>query len=162
MSLKNDSVFFTDKEDIRNFSLTNQFAEHLEFILVKDKFTVTKEDAYFSLSMSVRDRMVRRWLRTQQKYKEEDTKNVYYLSLEFLMGRLLGNALINLDFYDECYKILNENGYSLEEIIGLEHDMALGNGGLGRLAACYLDSLATLEYPAFGYGIRYEFGIFNQ
>ena len=162
MSLKNDSVFFTDKEDIRSFSLTNQFAEHLEFILVKDKFTVTEEDAYFSLSMSVRDRMVRRWLRTQQKYKEEDTKNVYYLSLEFLMGRLLGNALINLDFYDECYKILIENGYSLESIRELEHDMALGNGGLGRLAACYLDSLATLEYPAFGYGIRYEFGIFNQ
>ncbi|OGU74421.1 MAG: glycogen phosphorylase [Ignavibacteria bacterium RBG_16_34_14] len=162
MSLKNDSVFFTDKEDIRSFSLTNQFAEHLEFVLVKDKFTVTKEDAYFSLSMSVRDRMVRRWLRTQQKYKEVDTKNVYYLSLEFLMGRLLGNALINLDFYDECYNILKESGYSLEEIRGLEHDMALGNGGLGRLAACYLDSLATLEYPAFGYGIRYEFGIFNQ
>jgi len=162
MSLKNDSVFFTDKEDIRSFSLTNQFAEHLEFVLVKDKFTVTKEDAYFSLSMSVRDRMVRRWLRTQQKYKEVDTKNVYYLSLEFLMGRLLGNALINLDFYDECYNILNKNGYSLEEIRDLEHDMALGNGGLGRLAACYLDSLATLEYPAFGYGIRYEFGIFNQ
>ncbi|RPI75124.1 MAG: glycogen/starch/alpha-glucan phosphorylase [Ignavibacteriales bacterium] len=162
MSLKNDSVFFTDKEDISSFSLTNQFAEHLEFILVKDKFTVTKEDAYFSLSMSIRDRMVRRWLRTQQKYKEEDTKNVYYLSLEFLMGRLLGNALINLDFYDECYKILNDNDLGLEEIRELEHDMALGNGGLGRLAACYLDSLATLGYPAFGYGIRYEFGIFNQ
>lgn len=162
MSLKNDSVFFTDKEDTSSFSLTNQFAEHLEFILVKDKFTVTKEDAYFSLSMSVRDRMVRRWLRTQQKYKEEDAKNVYYLSLEFLMGRLLGNALINLDFYDECYNILNDNNLKLEEIRDLEHDMALGNGGLGRLAACYLDSLATLEYPAFGYGIRYEFGIFNQ
>jgi len=162
MSLKNDSYFFTDKEDINSFSLTNQFAEHLEFVLVKDKFTVTKEDAYFSLSMSVRDRMVRRWLRTQQKYKEEDTKNVYYLSLEFLMGRLLGNALINLDFYDECYNILNENNYKLEEIRELEHDMGLGNGGLGRLAACFLDSLATLGYPAFGYGIRYEFGIFNQ
>lgn len=162
MNLKDDSVFFTDKEDLRSFSLTNQFAEHLEFILVKDKFTVTSEDAYFSLSMSIRDRMVRRWLRTQQKYKEKDTKNVYYLSLEFLMGRLLGNALINLDFYDECYNILRDNKYSLEEIRELEHDMALGNGGLGRLAACYLDSLATLEYPVFGYGIRYEFGIFNQ
>lgn len=162
MSLKSDSVFFTDKEDLSSFSLTNQFAEHLEFILVKDKFTVTREDAYFSLSMSIRDRMVRRWLRTQQKYKKEDTKNVYYLSLEFLMGRLLGNALINLNFYDECYNILKNNGYRLEEIRELEHDMGLGNGGLGRLAACYLDSLATLEYPAFGYGIRYEFGIFNQ
>jgi starch phosphorylase len=162
MSLKNNSYFFTDKEDIRSFSLTNQFAEHLEFILVKDKFTVTKDDAYFALSLSIRDRMVRRWLRTQQKYKEEDTKYVYYLSMEFLMGRLLGNALINLDFYEECYDILKENGYRLEEIRELEHDMGLGNGGLGRLAACFLDSLATLEYPAFGYGIRYQFGIFYQ
>jgi len=162
MSLKNDSVFFTDKEDLKSFSLTNQFAEHLEFFLVKDKFTVTEDDAYFSLSLSIRDRMVRRWLRTQQKYKDEDAKNVYYLSLEFLMGRLLGNSLINLGFYDECYNILKENDYSLEKIRDCEHDMGLGNGGLGRLAACYLDSLATLEYPAFGYGIRYEFGIFDQ
>lgn len=162
MSLKNDSVFFTDKEDPNSFALTNQFAEHLEFFLVKDKYTVTEEDAYFSLSMSIRDRMVRRWLRTQQKYKDVDTKNVYYLSLEFLMGRLLGNSLINLGFYDECYNILKETDYSLEKIRDYEHDMGLGNGGLGRLAACYLDSLATLEYPAFGYGIRYEFGIFYQ
>ena len=162
MSLKSDSVFFTDKEDPNSFTLTNQFAEHLEFFLVKDKYTVTEEDAYFSLSMSIRDRMVRRWLRTQQKYKDVDAKNVYYLSLEFLMGRLLGNSLINLGFYDECYHILKENGYSLENIRDLEHDMGLGNGGLGRLAACFLDSLATLEYPAFGYGIRYEFGIFYQ
>ena len=78
------------------------------------------------------------------------------------MGRLLGNSLINMDYYDECYSILKEDGYSLEEIREIEHDMGLGNGGLGRLAACYLDSMATLELPAFGYGIRYEYGIFNQ
>lgn len=162
MAAKKDSVFFTDKEDINSFTLTNQFNEHLEFILVKDKYTATKGDAYYSLSLSIRDRMVRRWLRTQQEYKEADTKNVYYLSMEFLMGRLLGNSLINLDYYDECYNILKEAGYSLEEIREYEHDMGLGNGGLGRLAACYLDSLATLGYPAFGYGIRYEYGIFNQ
>ena len=162
MSLKNDSVFFTDKEDLKSFSLPNQFAEHLEFLLVKDKFTVTEEDAYFSLSMSIRDRMVRRWLRTQQKYKEEDAKNVYYLSLEFLMGRLLGNALINLGYYDECYNILKDNDYSLEAIRDYENDMGLGNGGLGRLAACFLDSMATMELPAFGYGIRYKYGIFDQ
>lgn len=162
MGLKNGSVFFTDKENIESYSLTNQFAEHLEFDLVKDKFTVSEDDAYFALSLSVRDRLVRRWLRTQQKYKEEDVKRVYYLSLEFLMGRLLGNALINMDFYDECYNILRESGYSLEEIRGYEHDMGLGNGGLGRLAACFLDSMATMELPAFGYGIRYEFGIFQQ
>lgn len=162
MGLKNESLFFTDREDLESFSLSNQFAEHLEFILVKDKITATGDDAYFALSMAVRDRLVRNWLRTQQIYKEKDVKRVYYLSLEFLMGRMLGNALINMDFYGECYNILKENGYSLEEIRESEHDMGLGNGGLGRLAACYLDSMATLGLPAFGYGIRYEFGIFAQ
>lgn len=78
------------------------------------------------------------------------------------MGRVLGNALINLDYYNECRVILNRDGYDLEEIMEQEHDMGLGNGGLGRLAACYLDSMATLQLPAFGYGIRYEYGIFEQ
>lgn len=162
MKTKNNSIFFTDKEETNSFSLSNQFAEHLEFDLVRDKITATPEDAYHAFSMSIRDRLVRRWLRTQQRYKEEDVKRVYYLSLEFLMGRLLGNALINMDFYDECYSILKEDGYSLEDIREREEEMALGNGGLGRLAACYLDSMATLELPAFGYGIRYEYGIFEQ
>lgn len=162
MKNKNNSIFFTDKEESNNFSLSNQFAEHLEFNLVRDKITATQDDAYFALSMSIRDRLVRRWIRTQQRYKEEDVKRVYYLSLEFLMGRLLGNALINMNFYDKCYSILKEDGYSLEDIRDQEQEMALGNGGLGRLAACYLDSMATLELPAFGYGIRYEYGIFEQ
>jgi glycogen phosphorylase len=162
MGLKNGSVFFTGKEKMEDYSLSNQFAEHLEFILVKDKFTVTGNDAYYALSLAIRDKLVRRWLRTQQKYKEEDVKRVYYLSLEFLMGKLLGNALINLNYYDECYNILRENGYSLEDIRDIEREMGLGNGGLGRLAACFLDSMATLELPAFGYGIRYEYGIFEQ
>lgn len=162
MKNKNNSIFFTDKEKSNNFSLSNQFAEHLEFNLVRDKITATQDDAYFALSMSIRDRLVRRWIRTQQRYKEEDVKRVYYLSLEFLMGRLLGNALINMNFYDKCYSILKEDGYSLEDIRDQEQEMALGNGGLGRLAACYLDSMATLELPAFGYGIRYEYGIFEQ
>ncbi len=162
MSLKRDSVFFTDKEDPSSFTLSNQFAEHLEFMLVKDKYTVTDDDAYFALSVSIRDRLVRRWLRTQQKYKDKNVKRVYYLSMEFLMGRLLGNALINLNFYDECYQILKNIGYNLEEVRELEPDMGLGNGGLGRLAACFLDSMATLNLPAFGYGIRYDYGIFKQ
>ncbi len=162
MGLKNGSVFFTGREKLEDYSLSNQFSEHLEFILVKDKFTVTGDDAYYALSLAIRDRLVRRWLRTQQKYKEEDVKRVYYLSLEFLMGKLLGNALINLNYYDECYNILRENGYSLEDIRDIEREMGLGNGGLGRLAACFLDSMATLELPAFGYGIRYEYGIFEQ
>ena len=162
MSLKNNSVFFTDGEKLEDYSISNQFAEHLEFILVRDKVTSTPNDAYYALSLSVRDRLVRKWLRTQQRYKEKDVKRVYYLSLEFLMGRLLGNALINMNYYDECYNILKDDGYSLEDIRDLENDMALGNGGLGRLAACFLDSMATLELPAFGYGIRYEYGIFKQ
>ena len=157
-----ESIFFTDEEDPRTYSLSNQFAEHLEFELVRDKITATGDDAYFALSLAVRDRLVRKWLRTQRQYNERDVKRVYYLSLEYLMGRLLGNALINMDLYDECYNILKKDGYSLEEIRDFESDMGLGNGGLGRLAACYLDSMATLELPAFGYGIRYEYGIFEQ
>jgi len=162
MSSETDSVFFTDKEKLESYSLTNQFAEHLEFILVKDKITATPADIYYSLSMSIRDRLVRKWLRTQRTYVEKDVKRVYYLSLEYLMGRLLGNALINMDFYGECYNILEDAGYSLENIRDCENDMGLGNGGLGRLASCFLDSMATLELPAFGYGIRYEYGIFSQ
>jgi len=162
MNLKDTSIFFTDKEQLESYSLSNQFAEHLEFVLVKDKLSVTQDDVYFSISMSVRDRLVRKWLRTMHKYNVDDVKRVYYLSLEFLMGRLLGNALINMDYYEESDKIIKDAGYHLEEACDHEHDMALGNGGLGRLAACFLDSMATMELPAFGYGIRYEYGIFEQ
>jgi len=156
------SIFFTDSETPASYSLSNQFAENLEFRLIKDRITATGADAYFALSLAIRDRLVRKWLRTQHQYFQKDVKRVYYLSLEYLMGRLLGNSLINMDYYEECHNILKEDGYSLEEIREIEHDMGLGNGGLGRLAACYLDSMATLELPAFGYGIRYEYGIFNQ
>ena len=156
------SIFFTDTEAPASYSLSNQFAENLEFRLIKDRITATGADAYFALSLAIRDRLVRKWLRTQHQYFQKDVKRVYYLSLEYLMGRLLGNSLINMDYYEECHNILKEDGYSLEEIREIEHDMGLGNGGLGRLAACYLDSMATLELPAFGYGIRYEYGIFNQ
>ncbi len=162
MSSQDPSIFFTDRETLESYSLSNQFAEHLEFILVKDKNTVKAEDMYYSLSMSVRDRLVRKWLRTQHVHKTQDAKRVYYLSLEFLVGRLLSNALINMNYYDECRDILKKDHVILEDIIDKEHDMALGNGGLGRLAACYLDSMATLELPAYGYGIRYEYGIFRQ
>lgn len=160
--MKNDSIYFTDTQDPSTYSLENQLQEHLEFRLVKDKITITPKDIYTALSLSVRDRMIRRWLRTQHQYIRQDVKKVYYLSLEYLMGRLLGNALTNLGFYDECHDILKDLGYNLEDIIDIEHDMGLGNGGLGRLAACFLDSMATLELPAFGYGIRYEYGTFLQ
>ncbi|MFA4874706.1 MAG: glycogen/starch/alpha-glucan phosphorylase [bacterium] len=156
------SIFFTDKKTPDIYSLANQFGEHLELSLVKDKYTVTKSDAYNALAMSIRDRLIRRWLRTQHKYRMHDAKRVYYLSLEFLMGRLLGNALVNMGYYEQCAKILGTLGYELDEIREIEHDMGLGNGGLGRLAACFLDSMATMGLPAFGYGMRYEYGIFDQ
>lgn len=156
------SIFFSDSQGAESYSLKNQIFEHLEFELVKDRETATLEDIYRAVSLSVRDRMIRNWLRTQHQYYKNDVKRVYYLSMEFLVGRLLGNALTSLGFYEECHDILKNMGYNLESIIDVEHDMGLGNGGLGRLAACFLDSMATLQYPAFGYGIRYEYGIFEQ
>lgn len=159
---KTDSIFFTDEQDPSTFSLKNQIYENLEFRLVKDKITLTSEDIYRATALAVRDKLIRKWLRTQHYYYKNDVKRVYYLSMEFLMGRLLGNALTNLGFYEESAQILKDMGYDLEEIVDIEHDMGLGNGGLGRLAACFLDSMATLELPAFGYGIRYEYGIFAQ
>ncbi|MFO7660876.1 MAG: glycogen/starch/alpha-glucan phosphorylase [Candidatus Cloacimonadaceae bacterium] len=161
---KNDykSIFFADKAESGIHDLKSLFLSHLEYSLIKDATTVKDWDVYYALSLSLRDRLIERWLRTQYEYRKRNVKKVCYLSMEFLTGRLLGNALINLDKYEDCYDMLKEMNYDLEEIEDLEPDMGLGNGGLGRLAACYMDSLATQEYPAIGYGIRYEFGIFKQ
>jgi glycogen phosphorylase len=115
-----------------------------------------------STAWSVRDRLSEYWAATQDAYRREGTKRVYYLSLEFLMGRMLANALLNLGLNDAMGVALEEMGVTLEELQEMEPDAALGNGGLGRLAACYLDSMATLQIPAYGYGIRYEFGMFRQ
>ena len=161
---KNDfqSIFFTDKSVPGSNDLKSLFLNHLEYSLIKDTTTVKNWDVYYALSLSLRDRLIERWLRTQYEYRKQDVKKICYLSMEFLIGRLLGNTLINLKVYDECYDMLKEMGYALEDISEMEPDMGLGNGGLGRLAACFMDSLATQQYPAYGYGIRYEFGIFKQ
>lgn len=143
-------------------SLQRGFQEYLEFFLAKDRHTATSQDIYTALSLTVRNRLLERWIRTQETYYNQDVKRVYYLSLEFLMGRTLGNSLVNLGLMDECHKAMHKLGYDLEQIRELEWDAGLGNGGLGRLAACFLDSLASLEIPGYGYGIRYEYGIFNQ
>jgi len=143
-------------------SLQRSVAQHLECSLAKDTYSATKLDIYKSLVYTVRDRMVERWIATQQTYYDKDVKRVYYLSLEFLIGRTLGNSLINLDLLDQVNQACHELGYELEELREIEWDAGLGNGGLGRLAACFLDSMATLELPAYGYGIRYEYGIFSQ
>jgi starch phosphorylase len=143
-------------------SIQLSFASHLEYSLSKDQHTSTNRDLYMSLALSARDRLIERWIKTQQKYYTENVKRVYYLSAEYLMGRVLVNNLINLNMYEESRKAMEELSIDVEELAAEEPDMGLGNGGLGRLAACFLDSLATLEIPAMGYGIRYEFGIFDQ
>jgi glycogen phosphorylase len=161
--LRNEqSIFYTDSIENSDDVLHNAILKHLEYTLGKDRTTTRYWDVYQALSLTLRDSMIEKWLRTQYEYRKRDVKKLYYLSMEFLVGRLLGNTLINLGIYDTCKEVLKEIGFNLEDIADLEPDMGLGNGGLGRLAACFMDSLATQEYPAYGYGIRYEFGIFKQ
>ncbi len=162
MPKNNKSNFFTDGAKVKQSSLVTQFAEHLEFDLVKDRTTVTDHDILEAISLAVKDRLARNWLKTQNEYNENNVKKVHYLSLEFLMGSLLGNSLINMGLYDEVKKLLEGFGYDLDKIMREEPDMGLGNGGLGRLAACFMESMSTLELPAYGYGILYEYGIFEQ
>jgi starch phosphorylase len=143
-------------------SLKRSLANRLVYGVGKDTYTATPRDWLHSLAYVVRDRLMDRWMETMRSYYHADTKRVYYLSLEFLMGRTLTNSLLNLGFYDAAHKAIQDMGLDLEEIAESEFDAALGNGGLGRLAACFLDSMATLQLPGYGYGIRYEYGMFNQ
>ncbi len=144
-------------------ALKRSFLRHVAFTQAKVPGFATARDRYVALALSVRDRLINRWIATRRAYYENDsTKRVYYLSLEFLMGRMLGNSLVNMQIYDECYQALYELGHDLEDLRYLEEEAGLGNGGLGRLAACFLDSMATLELPGYGYGIRYDFGMFHQ
>ncbi|EFA02541.1 glycogen phosphorylase [Tribolium castaneum] len=138
------------------------FNRHLHYTLVKDRNVATARDYYFALAHTVKDHLVSRWIRTQQYYYEKDPKRVYYLSLEFYMGRSLSNTMINLGIQNSVDEALYQLGLDIEELEELEEDAGLGNGGLGRLAACFLDSMATLGMAAYGYGIRYEYGIFAQ
>ena len=115
-----------------------------------------------AVAHAVRDQLVDRWIKTQQQYYDADVKRVYYISMEFLIGRTLSNSLINLGLLDNCRKAVHDLGYELDAVMEMEYDAGLGNGGLGRLAACLLDSMATLAIPGYGYGIRYDYGIFTQ
>lgn len=142
--------------------LKSSFLNHLTYSLAKDEYSATPRDYYKSLALGVRDRLIERWIATQQTYYKKDPKKIYYLSLEFLIGRTLGNAIMNLDLKGSSAEAMYELGYNLEELEEIEFDAGLGNGGLGRLAACFMDSMATLGLPAYGYGIRYEHGIFFQ
>jgi starch phosphorylase len=142
--------------------LRREFELHLRRTLAKDRFTATDRDRYFALALTVRDRLIDQWIATQQTHHKRNVKRIYYLSLEFLIGRLLGNNVINLKLEDTCRTAMAELGLDWEVLRQGEVDAGLGNGGLGRLAACFLDSMATLSLPAIGYGLRYDFGIFNQ
>jgi starch phosphorylase len=138
------------------------FASHVEYTLAKDEYSVTSRDYYRAIALSVRDRIADRWNKTQQTVFRRAERRVYYLSLEYLVGRLLGDAMLNLGVTGEVRAALSDLGIDLDQIAQLEDDAGLGNGGLGRLAACFLDSMATLRIPNIGYGIRYEYGIFRQ
>jgi len=138
------------------------FLEHLVYHVGKDTDAATRRDWFNCAAIGVRDRLVDRWMETTNRYYEEDAKRVYYLSLEFLIGRLMTNSLANLGVMEPVQKALDQVGVRLDDIADMEPDAALGNGGLGRLAACFLDSMATLGLPGYGYGIRYEFGLFEQ
>jgi glycogen phosphorylase len=144
-------------------SLKAGILRHLEFTLGELPRHVDSDwEPYVAVALAVRDRLMERWIRTQDAYYEHDAKRVYYMSLEFLMGRTLGNSIVNLGLLEPVQEALDELAYDFEKIREAEWDAGLGNGGLGRLAACFLDSLATLELPSYGYGLRYDYGIFHQ
>lgn len=143
-------------------AIQKSFLRHVTKTFARTAFNMDNFGSYQGTAYSLRDRLIDKWNITQQHHTREDPKRVYYLSLEFLLGRSLDSCLISLGVKDIYKKALDELGFRLEDLIGEEVDAALGNGGLGRLAACYMDSLATLDYPAWGYGIRYNYGIFKQ
>jgi starch phosphorylase len=135
---------------------------HLVYSLFKTDEVATKRDWYSTTAYTVRDHVIDRWVKTVEAYAEQDPKRVYYLSLEFLIGRMLSNAALNMGLEAEVQAGLSAFGQALENVVEMEPDAALGNGGLGRLAACFLDSMATMDIPGTGYGIRYEYGMFKQ
>jgi starch phosphorylase len=142
--------------------IIDAFAHRMMYSVARDHYNATDLDVFQALAYAVRDRLMDRWFVTQDTYYQRDVKRVYYLSLEFLLGRLLLNNVLNLGATDAYADAMKSLGYSLESLADREFDAGLGNGGLGRLAACFLDSAATLALPFYGYGIRYEFGIFRQ
>ncbi|KAK0629643.1 glycosyl transferase [Bombardia bombarda] len=154
---KHQSSGFKDKDGFEA-----EVVRHVETTLARSMFNCDEYAAYSATSLAFRDRLILEWNRTQQRQTYADSKRVYYLSLEFLMGRALDNAMLNIGQKDLAKAGLADLGFRIEDIIQQEHDAGLGNGGLGRLAACFLDSLASLNYPAWGYGLRYRYGIFKQ
>ena len=143
-------------------TLVDLIEHHIRFTAAKRQAELSRRDWYRATALVVRDMLVERMLATRARFERSDAKKLYYLSLEFLIGRSLENNLFNLGIIDVCREFLAENGIDLQLLFDEEPDAALGNGGLGRLAACFLDSLATLDMPGYAYGINYEFGLFRQ
>ncbi|MFV2057535.1 MAG: glycogen/starch/alpha-glucan phosphorylase, partial [Thiohalomonadales bacterium] len=152
-----------DRTTLSENGLKQAMIDNLFYIQGKYDAIATDNDKYMAVAYTIRDRLIHRWISTVETYScEKDIRVVCYLSAEFLLGPHLGNNLINLGITEKIRKVLSELGIDFDELLAQEEEPGLGNGGLGRLAACYLDSLASLEIPAIGYGIRYEFGIFDQ
>ncbi|MDP1633197.1 MAG: glycogen/starch/alpha-glucan phosphorylase, partial [Gallionellaceae bacterium] len=143
-------------------SIVDDFRRYFSHTLGRDDPHFSSYQMYESMALALRDRLVERWRNTRVAYREANCKRTYYLSLEFLMGRALGNAMLNLDVDPAMASALRKIEVELDAIAEHEHDAGLGNGGLGRLAACFLDSCASLQLPVMGYGIRYEYGMFRQ
>jgi starch phosphorylase len=143
-------------------AIDEDFLRYYNRTLGRDKQHCTSHYLYEALAYTVRDRLMERWKETRFAYEEKDARRTCYLSLEFLMGRALSNAMLNLGITDAVIRVLYDYGIELEEVEAAEHDAGLGNGGLGRLVACFLDSCATLQLPVLGYGLRYEYGMFRQ
>jgi starch phosphorylase len=151
-----------DRVALNKEAFKHAFLDNLFYVQGKTPALATKTDYYMALAYTVRDRMLHRWISTAETYTKHGSRTVAYLSAEFLMGPHLGNNLVNLGMYENVRAAITEIGLDFDELLSCEDEPGLGNGGLGRLAACFLDSLATLEIPSIGYGIRYEFGIFQQ
>ena len=143
-------------------AIDGDFLRYFNRTLGRDRQHCTNHYLYEALAYAVRDRLMERWKATRAAYEQHNVRRTCYLSLEFLMGRALGNAMLNLEITDAVREVLHRYGIALEELADAEHDAGLGNGGLGRLAACFLDSCATLQLPVLGYGLRYEYGMFRQ
>ena len=143
-------------------SIQRSFTDRLTYLVAKDSITATERDWFFTAAYVARDLMIDRWLETMRSYYDHDAKRVYYFSMEFLMGRSLMNSLHNMGFDEKYRQALSKLGVDLDRVKEIEQDAGLGNGGLGRLAACFLDSMATLDLPGWGFGIRYEYGMFAQ
>ncbi len=143
-------------------SIKQTILNHLRYTIAKTPETATDQDWFNAIAYTLKKCMTERWMATTHEYYQQDSKRVYYLSLEFLMGRTLIKSMLNMGVYEKCYQAIDQLGLSVEYLSEIESDPALGNGGLGRLAACFLDSMATLSLPGYGYGIRYEYGLFFQ